>query len=281
MGKVSGPCEKGQMTMAALASETVGDVLRDWRRRRRVSQLALALEAEVSARHLSFVESGRSAASRDMLLRLAERLALPLRERNRLLLAGGYAPAFAERSPERPDMAAALEAVRMVLAAYEPFPALAVDRHWNLVAANAALAPLLVKVAPRLVEPPVNVLHLSLAPDGLAPFILNFADWRHHILERLRRDANVSGDPDLFRLHDALRALPPTAGGERAEDWAPQSNQIAVPLMLRHPSTGERLSFLSTTTVFGTATDIALAELTLEGFLPADEATRRALTAHA
>ncbi|KMO12591.1 helix-turn-helix domain-containing protein [Methylobacterium indicum] len=262
---------------AALATNTVGDVLRDWRRRRRFSQLDLALEAEISARHLSFVENGRSAASRDMLLRLAERLALPLRERNRLLVAGGYAPVFAERPLEQPDMRAALDAVRAVLAAYEPFPALAVDRHWTLVAANDALTPLLAGVAPRLLRPPVNVLALSLSPEGLAPAILNLGEWRRHILERLRRDAATSGDPELDRLHDALQALP--APGGRSQAVHPSdADRIAVPLVLRHPATGRQLSFLSTTTVFGTATDVALSELTLEGFLPADEATRRALT---
>lgn len=266
------------MTTAALANDTVGDVLRLWRGRRRFSQLDLALEAGVSARHLSFIESGRSTASRDMLLRLAERLALPLRERNRLLLAGGYAPVFSERPLDRPDMAAAMEAVHAVLAAYEPFPALAVDRHWTLLASNGALAPLLEGVAPRLLKPPVNVLRLSLAPDGLAPRIVNLAEWRRHVLERLRRDAEASGDAELERLHTELRALPSPVG--QPGNAAPLSDggRIAVPLVLRHPATGQPLSFLSTTTVFGTATDVALAELTLEGFLPEDEATRRALT---
>lgn len=257
-----------------LANDTVGDVLRDWRR---YSQLDLALEADVSARHLSFVENGRSAAGRDMLLRLAERLDLPLRERNRLLLAGGYAPVFAERSLDRPDMAAAMDAVRAVLHAYEPYPALAVDRHWRLVAANDCLSPLLRGVAPRLLEPGVDVLTLSLSPDGLAPFILNLAEWRQHILERLRRDFAASGDPELARLLEILRALPRPAGRSENLFAASPVVSIAVPLVLRHPAKGERLSFLSTTTVFGTATDVALAELTLEGFLPADEATRRAL----
>ncbi|TNC10716.1 helix-turn-helix transcriptional regulator [Methylobacterium terricola] len=262
---------------ATLANETVGDLLRDWRRRRRYSQLDLALEAEISTRHLSFVESGRSTPSREMLLRLAERLVLPLRERNRLLLAGGYAPVFTERSLDRPDMAAAIGAVRAVLSAYQPYPALAVDRHWTLVAANDALMPLLAGVAPHLLQPPVNVLRLSLAPDGLAPAILNLGEWRQHILERLHRDAAASGDSELERIHDALRALP--SPGATLQQSEPRSAlaRIAVPLVLRHPATGERLSFLSTTTVFGTATDIALSELTLEGFLPADETTRRAL----
>ncbi|WP_061936022.1 helix-turn-helix domain-containing protein [Aureimonas sp. AU22] len=264
---------------ATTASDTVGDVLRDWRRRRRFSQLDLALEAEVSTRHLSFVESGRSQPSRDMLLRLAERLELPLRERNRLLLAGGYAPIFAERDLDRPDMAAAMDAVRAVLHAYEPYPALAVDRHWRLVAANEGLPPLLQGVARRLLDPGVDVLTLSLSSDGLAPFILNYAEWRQHILERVRRDAARSGDGELARLHERLRALPSPAGRSEAAFETSPAASIAVPLLLRHPLTNERLSFLSTTTVFGTASDVALAELTLEGFLPADEATREALTA--
>lgn len=262
-----------------LANDTVGDVLRDWRRRRRFSQLDLALEAEVSARHLSFIESGRSQPSRDMLLRLAERLELPLRERNRLLLAGGYAPIFAERGLDRPDMTAAMDAVRAVLRAYEPYPALAVDRHWRLVAANEGLPPLLGGVAPHLLDPGIDVLTLSLSPDGLAPFILNYAEWRQHLLERVRSDAIRSGDEELARLLERLRALPRPAGGSERSSTTSSTASIAVPLILRHPSTNERLSFLSTTTVFGTASDVALAELTLEGFLPADEVTREALTA--
>ncbi len=175
-------------------------------------------------------------------------------------------------------MTAAMEAVRAVLAAHEPFPALAINRHWTLVAANGALAPLLAGVAPHLLEPPVNVLRLSLDPDGLAPSILNLAEWRHHILERLRRDAAAFGDPALERLHDELRRVTSPAARPAAASSSPIDARVAVPLVLRHPATGERLSFLSTTTVFGTATDVSLAELTLEGFLPADNGTRMALT---
>lgn len=279
MGGWRTSCDNRAMT-TTLANDTVGDVLRDWRSRRRFSQLDLALDANVSARHLSFVESGRSRPSRDMLLRLAERLELPLRERNRLLLAGGFAPVFAERALDGPDMTAAMEAVRAVLRAYEPFPALAVDRHWRLVATNEGLTPLLHGVAPRLLEPGVDVLTLSLSPDGLAPFILNLAEWRHHVLERLRRDVAASGDPELARLQETLQALPGRSSRSEPSSAASPAASIAVPLIMRHPSTGDRLSFLSTTTVFGTATDVALAELTLEGFLPADEATRKALTPH-
>jgi len=267
------------MTLA-IENETVGDLLREWRRRRRFSQLDLALEADVSARHVSFIESGRSSASRSLLLRLAETLALPLRERNRLLLAGGYAPHFADRPFDAPDMQAAMAAVRDVLAAYAPYPALAIDRYWTLVAANDAVFPLLAGVAPHLLEPPVNVLRLSLAPDGLAPFILNLSEWREHVLERVHRDAVSQGDPELERLHDELRRMGPhgTKPARGAATAISTAARIATPLVLRHPSSGQQLSFLSTTTVFGTATNVALAELTLEGFLPADDATRMALT---
>lgn len=260
-----------------MATETasVGEVLRDWRQRRRFSQLDLACEAEISTRHLSFVESGRAAPTREMLLRLAEPLRMPLRERNRLLLAGGYAPVHSEGGLDSPDMAAAKAAVEAVLSAHAPFPALAVDRYWTLVAANDALFPLLAGVAPHLLAPPVNVLRLSLAPDGLAPAILNLAEWRHHLLTRLRHEADAAGDDNLYELHDELKAFPTPAARQAPAAPSP----VAVPLRLRHPATGAQLSMLSTTTVFGTATDVTLAELTLECFYPTDEATRAALLA--
>jgi transcriptional regulator with XRE-family HTH domain len=259
--------------MAALSLPAVGDILRDWRARRRLSQLDLASEAAVSARHLSFVESGRAAPSRDLLLRLAEPLALPPRERNRLLLAGGYAPMHGERSLDAPDMAAAKAAVEAVLRGHMPFPALAVDRHWNLVVANDAAGGLLAAADPALLVPPVNVLRASLHPGGLAPRIVNLGEWRHHLLARLRDDVERSGDPTLVALYDELRALPAPASRHPPGATA----RIAVPLMLRDPASDLVLSFLSTTTVFGTAVDVTLAELTLECFYPADEATRRAV----
>ncbi len=258
-----------------MATQTngVGDLLRDWRARRRLSQLDLAGAADVSTRHLSFVESGRAAPSRDLLLRLAEPLALPLRERNRLLLAAGFAPLHPERSIDEPDMAAAKEVIGAVLRGHGPFPALAVDRHWNLVAANDAAGALLAGVDPALLAPPTNVLRASLHPDGLAPRIVNLAEWRHHLLARLRDDAERSGDPILFALHQELRALPAPAS-ERPHG---PTARIAVPLVIRDPASDMPLSFLSTTTVFGTAVDVTLAELTLECFYPANEETRRAL----
>ncbi|HTU11898.1 MAG TPA: helix-turn-helix transcriptional regulator [Allosphingosinicella sp.] len=245
----------------------VGEQLRAWRSRRRLSQLDLALDADISARHLSFLETGRSRPSRGMLLRLAERLAIPARDRNVLLVAAGFAPALPERPLDDPALAAARRAVELVLKAHEPFPALAVDRHWHLLAANAGVAPLLAGVAPQLLAPPVNVLRLSLHPEGVAPRIENLAEWRAHILHRLEAQVAASGDQGLADLLVELRAYPGgTARG--AED---AYGGVAVPLRLKAGETV--LSFLGTTTMFGTPIDITLSELAIEAFLPADEAT--------
>jgi len=248
----------------------VGDQLRAWRGRRRLSQLDLALDAEISARHLSFLETGRSRPSRAMLLRLAERLAIPARDRNLLLVAAGFAPALPERALDDPALAAARRAVDLVLKAHEPFPALAVDRHWQMVAYNAGVAPLLVGVAAHLLAPPVNVLRLSLHPAGVAPRIVNLSEWRAHILHRLEAQIEASADRYLADLLDELRAYP--GGVSRAAD---PHGGVAVPLVIR---AGEaELSFLSTTTMFGTPIDITLSELAIEAFLPADERTAQIL----
>src|SRR5690606_36061782 len=175
---------------------------------RRMSQLALASEAEISTRHLSFVERGRSVPSREMVLRLAERLAVPLRERNAMLVAAGYAPMYRERPLDDPALAAAREAVQLILRSHEPYPALAIDRYWNLLASNAMVAPLLAGVDPSLLQPPVNVLRLSLHPGGLAPRIVNLGQWRHHLFERLRQQIQATGDSKLQALFDELRAYP-------------------------------------------------------------------------
>ncbi len=227
----------------------------------------------MSTRHLSFVESGRATPSRDMLLKLAETLKLPLREQSRLLLAGGYAPLYQERGLDAPDMAQARAAVESILTAHNPFPALAVDRYWNLISANAALQAFLSGVAAHHLEGQVNVLRVSLAPDGLAPLIVNLPEWRQHLLQRLRKDADAACDLTLMALHRELSAL---SGPTASRHTAPMDS-IAVPLRIKSPRTGHILSFLSTTTVFGTATDITLSELTLECFYPADEATRSEL----
>jgi transcriptional regulator with XRE-family HTH domain len=253
-----------------MSCETVGDLMRDWRKRRRMSQLDLSLEADVSARHLSFVESGRAAGSRELLQRLGESLAMPLRERNRLLVAGGYAPMHATRSFDEPEMQAASAAIRAVLDAHQPFPALAVDRLWNLLAANRPAQRLLEGLPARLLAPPINVLRASLDPEGLAPRIVNLPEWRHHLLGRLRADFAATADAGLARLHDELASIPTP----RNRTAPPPIAHVAVPLMLR-TSEGVVLSLLSTTTVFGTANDVTLSELTLESFFPADEATRR------
>lgn len=250
-----------------------GELLRDWRKRRRLSQLDLATEAEVSQRHLSFVESGRARPSREMVLHLAEQLEVPLRERNLLLVAAGHAPVFPERALDDPAMGAARDAVRRVLAGHEPHPALAVDRHWTLLAANRALAPLLDGVDAALLAPPANVLRLSLHPKGVAPRIANLPEWRAHILARLRRQVEVSADPVLRALLDELRGYPVPAATHPVP--AAELGGVAVPLRLA--TSAGMLSFLSTTMVFGTAVDITLAEITIEAFFPADAATAAAM----
>jgi len=248
----------------------IGEHLRQWRQRRHLSQLDLAGEAEISARHLSFVETGRAAPSRDMVLRLAERLDVPFRERNVLLVAAGYAPAFPQRDLDDPALASARQAIDQVLRAHEPNPALAIDRHWNLVAANRMVRTLLGGVAPALLAPPVNVLRLSFHPEGLAPHTVNLSEWCAHLLERLHRQCETTADPELLKLYQELKAFPIPARQRPI-----QSGAVAIPFQLRHE--GVVLSFISTTMVFGTPVDITLSELAIESFFPADEATAAAL----
>jgi transcriptional regulator with XRE-family HTH domain len=253
--------------------EHVGQVLKEWRARRRLSQLDLAIEADISARHLSFVESGRSSPSREMLAKLAEQLSMPARAANRLMLAAGYAPVHSERSLDAPDMTAARQAVETVVHGHMPFPALAVDRHWDVVLANDAITSLLAGVSAELLQPPLNALRLSLHPDGLSSRIVNLAEWRHHLLERLKRQVEETGDDVLSRLYAELASYPAPKLSAHADGADP----LAIPLQLRDPSSGAILSFISTTTVFGTAADVTLSELVLECFYPADAATRAVL----
>jgi transcriptional regulator with XRE-family HTH domain len=252
----------------------IGALLRDWRQRRRMSQLDLALEAGVSARHVSFVETGRSRPSAEMVVQLAEHLDVPLRDRNALLLAAGYAPAYAQRDLDEPEMGPVREAIDRVLRGHEPYPAIVVDRHWGLVAANRAVPLLIAGAAEHLTQPPVNVLRLSLHPEGMAPRIVNLGEWRAHLLDRLGRQAVVSGDPALFALHEELAAYP---GGEPGHAPDLEAGAIAVPLRLRVD--GDELAFISTATTFGTATDVTVSELAIESFFPADAATARVLDA--
>jgi transcriptional regulator with XRE-family HTH domain len=259
--------------MSAVAAPVpLGALLKDWRRRRRLSQLDLALEAGVSARHLSFVETGRSKPSREMVLHLAEQLEVPLRDRNQLLLAAGYAPAYGERPLDAPEMEPVREAIDGVLAGHEPFPAIVVDRWWTLVAANEALALITDGVAPELMEPPVNALRVALHPDGMAPRIVNLGQYRTHLLDRLRREAVLTADHRLRDLYEELSAYPAPDAPP-----SPAHPEIAVTMRLR---AGDReLAFFSTIATFGTAVDITLAELSIEAFFPADAATAAALRA--
>ncbi len=252
-----------------------GQMLRDWRLRRRYSQLALALEAEISQRHLSFLESGRSNPSRDMILRLAEFLQMPLRDRNALLATAGYAPAYHARGLASPDMEQARIAIERILTGHEPHPALAVDRCWMLRSANRAVAVLTEGAAPSLLAGEVNVLRLSLHPEGLAPRIVNFREWRDHILARLTHDIELTADRQLIDLRKELRAYPVPPGAAPMRKPVAATSEIAVPLVIR--SREGPLGFLSTTTLFGTAVDITLADIVIESFFPADPQTAAAM----
>lgn len=251
---------------AAGEAATVGTLLRRWRERRRLSQLDLALRAGVSARHLSFIETGRSRPTSEMILRLAHHLDVPLRERNVLLLAGGYAPAYPANELGDAPMSAVHEAIEHVLRAHEPFPAVVIDAHWELVAANDAVPLLTEGAAEALLEPPVNVLRLSLHPDGMASRIVNLAEWQAHLLDRLNRDIETTADPQLVALRDELATYPTPPAAP-----PPGNRTILIPLRLRVP--GTVLSLFSTTTVFGTPRDITLSELAIELFYPADPPT--------
>jgi transcriptional regulator with XRE-family HTH domain len=251
-----------------------GSLLKEWRQRRRVSQLDLACMGEVSTRHLSFLETGRAQPSREMVLHLAEQLEVPLRDRNTLLTAAGFAPVFRERPLGDPELRPALRAVEAIIQGHMPYPALAVDRHWTLVAANEAMPRMLAGVDPALMQPPVNVLRVALHPSGLAPRTINLAEWRTHLLDRLRRQAEASADPVLLALLEELRGYP-APRGTRPAPPSPDYGGMVVPFELA--TDAGTMTFLSTTTVFGTPVDITLSELALECFYPADEVTAEML----
>jgi transcriptional regulator with XRE-family HTH domain len=247
--------------------DTCGDLIRTWRQRRHLSQLELSSQVAVSTRHLSFVETGRSKPSRDMVLHLADHLDVPLRDRNQLLLSAGFAPVYPESSLHSPQMLAVRETIRRLLAGHNPYPALVVDRWWNLVEANDSLLLLLGGVAPELLEPPINVLRLSLHPDGITPNILNLGEWRSHLLGRLRRHVALTADPELADLLTELEGYP--CDDPMDEQHGP--GEVVVPLRLRID--GANLTMLSTVATFGTPLDVTVAELVIESFFPADEAT--------
>ena len=252
----------------------IGEHLREWRQRRHLSQLDLAGEAEISARHLSFVETGRAAPSREVVIKLAERLNVPLRERNVLLVAAGFAPAYPQRPLDHPALQSARAAIDLVLRAHEPNPALAYDRHWNLVSANRMVMPLLKDVPPRLLGNPVNILRLAFHPQALAPRTVNLAEWAGHLLERLHRQCEATADPALIELYRELKAYRIPARS------APlPADSVAIPFRLKFGA--DVLTFMSATMIFGTPVDITLSELALETFFPADELTAERMRAMA
>ena len=257
-----------------MPATTVGPLLRTWRERRRLSQLELAGRAGVSARHLSFVETGRSKPSREMVLHLAEELDVPLRDRNALLAAAGFAAVYPEHAIEAPEMQSVREAIDLVLAAHEPYPAVVVDRHWQLVGANASIGVLVEGIADHLLAPPANVLRASLHPQGLAPRIRNLDVWSAHLMTRLRRQIDLAGDIEMASLYDELRSYPGVVTGDRGgHGGLTGSNRVVVTLEV------DDLAFFSTITTFGTAVDITVAELAVEAFFPADASTAAALRA--
>jgi len=261
------------VTALQTSQRPVGALLRQWREHRRLSQLELSIQAEISARHLSFVETGRSTPSREMLLHLADELDLPLRERNRLLLAAGYAPVYPETTMDAPRMSAVRAALRQVLTAHEPYPAVVMDRHWNLVDANATVAVLIDGAAPQLLAPPANVLRASLHPDGVASRLVNLGEVRAHLLHRLRRQVALTGDGELVRLYEELRGYP--CDQPEPDVDLPGPGDVVLPLRIRY---GDReLSFFSTVATFGTPVDITVSELVIESFFPADAQTAEVL----
>lgn len=247
-----------------------GDLLRGWRTRRRRSQMDLALAANVSTRHLSFVETGRARASRELLVDLCEHLDVPLRERNTLLLAAGFAPLYSESRLDASDLGEVRTALQHLLAGHEPFPALVVDRCGDVVLANRAVATLLALLDPAMLEPPLNIYRLSLRPDALAPHVRNLAEWAGHLIHRLERLGDLTGDPRIAALLDELAPFVPAAPIETEP-----SAHVMLPLVLAHPE-GD-LRFYSTITHFGAAWDVTVDELSLESFVPADAATRALL----
>ena len=251
----------------------MGELLRSWRQRRNISQLELSSGSAVSSRHLSFIETGRSKPSREMLVYLSEQLEIPLRDRNQLLLAAGYAPVYGEHQLDAEEMAPVRAALDRFLRAHEPFPAVVIDRRWNLVASNGPVELLTEGAAAELLAPPANALRLTLHPEGMAPRIANLAEWSGHLLQRLRRQAAVTGDAELEQLHDELADYPGVVADPVRVEHA--DADIVLPLRLR-VGDGE-LAFFSTVSTFGTAVDVTLAELSIEAFYPADDATAAVL----
>lgn len=257
----------------------VGSLLRGWRKLRGVTQLELALRADSSARHISFIETGRSTPSRSMVLHLAEQLAVPVRDRNALLMAAGYAPSYPETSLTAPAMTTLRAGLDQLLTAYEPFPALVMDGMYDVVSANKGVLMLLDGVAPHLLEPPLNAMRLTLHPQGLAPRIRNLGEWRAHLLERMDRQATLRSSDALRGLYEEVVAYPAPPGSTRTgpDGQGPAAHPYALPLRIE--AGGRVLSFISTATTFNTPMDVTVSELAVETFLPADPETAAALRA--
>ncbi|MET9927187.1 MULTISPECIES: helix-turn-helix transcriptional regulator [unclassified Streptomyces] len=258
--------------MTTVSPDTgVGALLRGWRERRRLSQLDLALLADSSARHISFIETGRSRPSEEMVLRLAEQLDIPVRERNALLVVAGYAPRYAQTPLDDPAMASVRDGLERLLAGYEPYPALVVDGTYTVVAANRGIALLMEGVSEELLAPPLNAMRITLHPAGLAPRILNLAEWRADLLAQMERQIALVRSPDLRTLYEEVAAYPVAdqgSGGSRARERTPS---FALPLVIEHK--GQVLSFIASIATFNTPMDVTVAELAIETFLPADHAT--------
>ncbi|MFE3138003.1 helix-turn-helix domain-containing protein [Streptomyces scopuliridis] len=272
-------------TAARAAEPAVGPLLRDWRKRRRVSQLELAIRADSSARHISFIETGRARPSEEMVLRLAERLDVPVRERNTLLLAAGYAPRFTETALDDPAMDAVREGLERLLRGYEPYPAVVVDGTYTVVAANRGIAMLMEGLPAKLLAPPLNAMRLTLHPEGLAPRIRNLREWRGHLLDQMERQLALDRSPALRAVYEEVAAYPlPESGVEEAGAEADGTGALrsvagpsfALPMIIEHD--GRVLSFLSSISTFNTPMDVTVAELAIETFLPADPATVAYLT---
>jgi transcriptional regulator with XRE-family HTH domain len=258
------------VTTVSTASPRLGELLKMWRSKRRVSQLDLASQAGVSPRHLSFVETGRSKPSREMVLHLAEHLDVPLRDRNAMLTAAGFAPVYRESPLDAPELASVRQAIEVILANHEPCPAFVIDGAWNLLEANAGVVAFLDLIAPELLEPPMNVIRASLHPRGLSRFIVNFDEYAAHVIERLNRQLAATADPGLEALLDEVMAYPDVA--RAIGDTVLPPPAAVLPMHFRLDD-GTELRFFSTMTVFGSPLDVTIAELAIESFFPADEAT--------
>lgn len=252
------------------AGQGVGPLLRAWRERRRVSQLELALRASSSARHISFVETGRSRPSEEMVLRLAEHLDVPVRECNALLLAAGYAPRYPETPLDDPALDAVREGVERLIQGYEPYPALVVDATYDVLAANRGVTMLLEGLPESLLALPPNAMRLTLHPRGLAPRIRNFPEWRGHLLAQMERQLALHRSPALRELYDEVSAYPAPEVVRGAEPATPVPS-FALPMRIEHE--GRILSFVSSISTFNTPLDVTVAELAIETLLPADPAT--------